>query len=178
MLRTSVPDSFVVAWDALSLNLVAADLAHIGGVSLECRVVSVLVTGIVANDLLSSLQAAARPPRTVILLPAGPRLAHLATDRLSAWEYSLATEATAQQAVCHGCGGQDVTPVTAFDGKERSMVTWCVRYQATTTLWVDAAAYAASSELYIHDISRSRSSSESMSSSSRRQCPQPHGWVA
>jgi hypothetical protein len=106
MLGTSVPDSFVVAGDALSLHSVAADLAHIGGVSLECHMGSVLVTGIVANDLLSALQAVARPAQTVTLRPAGPRLAHSATDRLSAWEHSLATEATAQQAVCHRCGGQ------------------------------------------------------------------------
>ena len=34
-------------------------------------------------------------------------------NRLSAWEHSLALEATAQQAVCQGCLGTDVTPVTA-----------------------------------------------------------------
>jgi hypothetical protein len=116
---------FPISGDAPALHSVAADLADFGGVSLECRVGSVLVTGIVANDLLSALQAVARPPRTVTLLPVGPRFAHSATDRLSAWEYSLATEATSQQAVCHGCGGQDLTPVTAFDGICRSMVTWC-----------------------------------------------------
>ncbi len=51
MLRTSVPYSFLVSGDAPALHSVAVDLAHFGGVSLECRVGSVLVTGIVHQQV-------------------------------------------------------------------------------------------------------------------------------
>jgi hypothetical protein len=142
MLRTSVPDSFVVAGDGLSLQAVATDLQHIGGLDLQFQGSSILVSGIRPVDLLPSLRAVARTPRTVRLLPAGSRLAHSTTDRLSAWEHSLALEATAQQAVCQGCLGADVTPVTVMDGGSRCMATWCSRCLTTTTLCVHAAAYA------------------------------------
>ena len=132
MLRTSVPDSFVVAGDGLSLQTVATDLQHVGGLNLVLHGGSILVTGIRPVDLLPSLRAVARAPRTVRLLPAGSRLAHSSTDRLSAWEHCLALEATARQAVCQGYLGTDVTPVT--------VATWCSRCLATTTLCVYAAA--------------------------------------
>ena len=109
MLRTSVPDSFVVAGDGLSLQTVATDLEHIEGLNLQFQGGSISVSGIRPGDLLPSLRAVARASRTVKLLPAGSRLAHSSTDRLSAWEHSLALEATAPQAVCQSCLGTDVT---------------------------------------------------------------------
>ena len=122
MLRTSVPDSCVVAGDAFSLQTVAMDLAHIGGLTLECQAGSVLISGIRPADLLPTLRAVASPLRTICLRDAGPRLAHSATDRLCAWEHSLMLEATEQQAVCSGCLGKKVTPVTDMGGGSRRMV--------------------------------------------------------
>ena len=142
MLRTCVPHSFVVAGDDLSLQTVATDLKHIGGLNLQYQVGSILVSGIRPVELLAALRAVAHAPRTVRLLQVVSRLAHSATDRLSAWEHSLTLEATAQQAVCPGCLGTDVTPVTVMDGGRRIMATWCSRCQATTTLCVHAADYA------------------------------------
>jgi hypothetical protein len=51
-------------------------------------------------ELLAALRAVAHSPRTVRLLQVVSRLAHSATDQLSAWEHSLTLGATAQQAVC------------------------------------------------------------------------------
>jgi hypothetical protein len=113
MLRTSVPDSCVVTGDALSLQTVAMDLAHIGGLTLQCQAGSVSISAIRPTDLLPTV---ASPLRTIRLLEAGPRLAHSAKDRLCAWEHSLMLEATAQQAVCICCLGKKVTPVTDMGG--------------------------------------------------------------
>ena len=80
MLRTSVPDSFVVAGDGLSLQTVATDLEHIEGLNLQFQGGSISVSGIRPGDLLPSLRAVARASRTVKLLPAGSRLARPRTD--------------------------------------------------------------------------------------------------
>jgi hypothetical protein len=105
-LRTSVPDSFVVAGAGLSLQTVtvATDFEHIGGLNFQFQGGSILVSGIRPVELLPSLRAVARAPRTVRRLSAansaGSGLARSSKDRFSAWEHSLALEATAQLAVC------------------------------------------------------------------------------
>ncbi len=68
----------------------------------------------------------ARPHRTIRLLEAGPRLAHSATDRLSAWEDSLVHEATMQQAARSDSLGTKVTLVTDMGGGGLCMFTWCL----------------------------------------------------
>ena len=102
---------------------------------------AVVVDGIRPADLLACLQAAARPPRKARILPGRQRLAHTATERLSAWEYSLASEARAKQGVCSRCLGKDVTPVTAIDGDRRCMIPWCSQCSATTSLLVRVSEY-------------------------------------
>jgi hypothetical protein len=129
-LRISVPDSFVVAGAGL-LQTVATDFENIEGLNFQFQGGSILVSGIRPVDLLPSLRAVARAPRTVRRLSAansaGSGLAHSSKDRLSAWEHSLALEATAQHAVCQGCLGTDVTQVMVMDGGSQCMVTWCSR---------------------------------------------------
>ncbi len=116
-------------------------LAGIADLEFRQEVDSVVVDGIRPADLLACLQAAARPPRKARILPGRQRLVHTATERLSAWEHSLASEATAKQGVCSLCLGKDVTPVTAIDGNSRCMVTWCLQCSATTSLLVRVSAY-------------------------------------
>jgi len=112
MLRSSVPGSIAVAGDPPSLQALRTALAHITGLEFSQEFGSVVIAGIRPSDLLPCLRAAAKPPMRVRLLPTQPKLAHTATDRLSAWEHSLALEATAQQGVCSCCLGRELTPVT------------------------------------------------------------------
>ena len=143
MLRSSVPTSIAVAGDPPSRQALWRALKHIPDLEFLRGSGSVVVTGIRPANLLPCLQAAARPPLQVRLLSARPCLAHTATDRLSAWEHSLALEATARQGVCAHCLGRELTPITAIDGGSRSMVTWCSRCSDTTTLLVRVSAYDA-----------------------------------
>ena len=141
MLRSCVPARIAVTGDRPSLQALRITLAGIPELEFLHHSDSVVVAGIRPANLLACLQAAAQPPLQVRLLPAGPRLAHTATDRLSAWEYSLASEATAKQGVCSRCLAKDIIPVTSIDGSSRRMVTWCSRCSATTTLLVRMSAY-------------------------------------
>jgi hypothetical protein len=142
-LRSHVPSRIEVTGGSPSIQEMMVVLAGI--TDLEFRVLqeveSIVVDGIRPADLLACLQAAARPPRKMRILSGRQRLAHTATDRLSAWEYSLASEATAKQGVFSRCLGKDVTPVTAIDGDSSCMVTWCLQCSATTSLLVRVSEY-------------------------------------
>lgn len=84
----------------------------------------------------------ARPHRTIQrirLLEEGPRLAHSATDRVSAWEHSLMLEARAAGSV-HWLPGKD-GPGYGY-GRRRPMHGRVSRRQDTMTLRVYAEAYA------------------------------------
>ena len=142
MLKSSVPARIAVTGESPSLQALRLALAGIPDLEFLHHSDSVVVAGIRPAYLLACLQAAAQPPLQVRLLPAGPCLAHTATDRLSAWEYSLALEATAKQGVCSRCLAKDVTPITSIEGSSRRMVTWCSRCSATTTLLVRKSAYS------------------------------------
>ena len=142
MLKSSVPARIAVTGESPSLQALRLALAGIPDLEFLHHSDSVVVAGIRPSYLLACLQAAAQPPLQVKLLPAGPCLAHTATDRLSAWEYSLALEATAKQGVCSRCLAKDVTPITSIEGSSRRMVTWCSRCSATTTLLVRKSAYS------------------------------------
>ena len=141
MLRSNVPASIAVAGDPPSIQELWMVLKHMPGLEFLWGSGSVVVTGIRPANLLPCLRAAAQLPLQVRLLPVRPCLAHTATDRLSAWEHSLALEATAHQGVCSCCLGREMTPVTVINGGSRSMVTWCSRCSATTTLLVRIRDY-------------------------------------
>jgi hypothetical protein len=142
MLKSSVPARIAVTGESYALQALRLALDGIPDLEFLHHSDSVVVAGIRPAYLLACLQAAAQPPLQVRLLPAGPCLAHTATDRLSAWEYSLASEATAKQGVCSRCLAKDVTPITSIEGSSRRMVTWCSRCSATTTLLVRKSAYS------------------------------------
>jgi hypothetical protein len=64
----------------------------------------------------TEFRTVARPHRTIRLLEAGPRLAHSAEDRLSAWEDSMVHETTLHKAACSDSLGTKVTLVTDMGG--------------------------------------------------------------
>jgi hypothetical protein len=106
----------MVAGDALYLLSVVTDLDHIGGLTLPCHAGSVVMMRrnlwdhACRSPTHPVAGAVARPHRTVRrirLLEAAPRLAHSATDRVSAWEHSLMLEASATGSV-QWLPGQDV----------------------------------------------------------------------
>ena len=140
-LRSEVPSTIEVTGGSPSIQELKVVLAGITDLEFRQEADAVVVDGIRPADLLTCLQAAARPPRKARILPGRQRLAHTATERLSAWEYSLASEARAKQGVCSRCLGKDVTPVTAIDGDSRCMVIWCSQCSATTSLLVRVSEY-------------------------------------
>jgi hypothetical protein len=110
MLRSSVPTSIAVAGDRPSLLALRTAHAHIPGLEFLHGLGSVVVS-----------EGGGEPPLWVRLLPTQTKLAHTATDRLSAWEHFLALEATARRGVCSCCLrlGRQLTPVTAIGGGSR-----------------------------------------------------------
>ena len=144
MLRTAMPDSVIVRGSRAAEQTLRLSLAGCEGLEVKLdRDDSILVSGIHPSDLHRVLHTVQEHNLTALPLSGNcqPRLVSSVTDRLAAWEHSLASEALAKTSRCSRCQQRTLTPVSRIVGDSRTVVHWCNQCSAFAEPRVSAQDY-------------------------------------
>jgi hypothetical protein len=128
MLKTAIPDSVQVrgGWEVeASLRM---GLTWCEGVVVRPGIgESVVVSGIRPSYMYRVLLFIQESGLAVLSVAGDPHLVFSATDRLAAWEYSLAKEAMAKKSQCQLCLQRSMIPISKTDDDDqRVVVHWCL----------------------------------------------------
>ena len=142
MLRTAMPDGMTVRGGEEEEQVLRVALSGFDRLEVTTETTnSVRIAGIHPSDLSKVLLAVQEHKLTILSLTGDQRLVFSVSDRLTAWEHSLASEALARKSRCARCQQLTLTPVTSIEGERRIMGNWCNQCSAFTDPCVSAGDY-------------------------------------
>jgi hypothetical protein len=143
LIESEIPDTLVVSGPQSSLERLAAglrELVHAAPISrLDDRIT---ISGITPAKWHSVLTLLVGTDLVIQDLGGRGQVVSSVEDRLSSWEYSLASAASATKAFCPKCLSHDCFfPACAEREGARSIITWCLRCKQVVEPAVDPSAY-------------------------------------
>ena len=143
LIESEIPDTLVVSGPQSSLERLAAglrELVHAAPISrLDDRIT---ISGITPAKWHSVLTLLTGTDLVIQDLGGRGQVVSSVEDRLSSWEYSLASAASATKASCPKCLAHDCFfPACAEREGARSIITWCLRCKQVVEPAVDPSAY-------------------------------------